>query len=273
MFLPKLRVPETAEDAIGLYKSRLRGSLLPPLTASYSLLAYMAWPNNDLRRDGWVATNIARSNDAERSENLSDPSPLDSFDGLTAVANIALDAMASELTAIQAKWPPVGDVLMRIVDMSNDTRLTLRGGPSISKAIALNEYEQPGRSQAQSYRLWSQFHEVAHLIAAGAFLADSVSESDESSIQSIFSAVWYAPDAVLAVATGLEQFGLDLVPHGQANSVLPLNTTWRVPNHCRPDQPFLVKRLLSDDQVDFLNARRVPKAHISKPNRDPSQSK
>jgi hypothetical protein len=267
MLLPKLRVPDTADSAIGLYKSRLQGSLIPPLAASCSLLAYMAWPNDDLRRDGWMATNVARLK-SRRSDRSGGQTLLANFGGLGAVADISLDAMADEVAAIEKKWPSVGDILMRVVDMENDDRLKLLGGPSISKAIALNEYEQQGLSQAQSYRQWQQFREVAHLIAAGAFLADSASEVNAAA-RSIFSAIWYAPDAVLAVATGFEQFGLNLKPHGQTSSVLPPNTTWRVPNHCRPERPFLLKRRLSAIQVDFLNDRRAPKRHISKRNGDP----
>jgi hypothetical protein len=272
MFLPELRVPNSADAAIGLYKSRLQGALRPPLTASQLLLGYMAWPNNDVRRDGWVATNIARSNLGQQSGQPADPPLFESFGGLSSVAHVALDGLADEMATIQQKWPPVGDILMRILDMWKDDRVTLRGGPSISKAIALNEYEQPGRSHAQSYRLWKQFRDVAHLIAAGAFLAGSIPEDNEAA-RSIFSAVWYAPDSVLAIAAGFEQFGLDLTPHGRTGSVLPPNMTWRVPPCCRPDRPFVVKRQLSDIQVNFLNERRAPKAHLSKPRRDSSQLK
>jgi hypothetical protein len=127
-----------------------------------------------------VATNIARSNLGQQSGQAADPSLFESFGGLSSVAHVALDGLADEMATIQQKWPAVGDILMRILDMWKDDRvITLRGGPSISKAIALNEYEQPGLSHAQSYRVWKQFRDVAHLIAAGAFLAGSIPDDNE----------------------------------------------------------------------------------------------
>jgi hypothetical protein len=73
-----------------------------------------------------MAANIARLK-SEPSDSLAEPSLLDNFGGPRALADIALDAMADEVTAIQRKWPPVGDILLRMVDMWDDDRLTFRG--------------------------------------------------------------------------------------------------------------------------------------------------
>jgi hypothetical protein len=262
MNLPGLDAPDSAEAAIAFYKARLQGTFRVPLPSSFMMLAYLAWPNDEQRRNSWMATSLARL----PVEQKIDPSPalnvLETFGGLKAVSDPAFESLVGELTAIGKKWAPVADVFMRIVDMSRDNRLQLRGGPSISKAIGLCEFENEGRSHAQLYRLWKQFHDVAHLIAAGAYLAGCIPSGPG---RSIFSAIWYAPDAVLGIAAGFEQFGLGLIPHGQRDSVLPAKTTWRLPSSCCPQVPFLIKRQLSDSQVDFLKARLSPKAHISKP--------
>jgi hypothetical protein len=260
MKLPQLVIPDSLDFAVGLYTSRLRSALRVSVQASAFLTAYLAWPNDEQKRNSWVATILARSLKEKKSES---GSIFESLGGLKAVAEPAFDSLAGELRVIQSKWTPVADVFLRIVDMADDDRIRLRGGASISKAIALCEYEKEGRSHAQLYRLWKQFHEVAHLIAAGAIIAGGVTQG--GSDRSIFSAVWYSPDAVLGIAAGFEQFGLSLALHGRTASVLPANTTWRLPAHCCPSVSFLVKRRLSDSQIDFLNARRATKAHISKP--------
>src|SRR4051812_38141026 len=142
--------------------------------------------------------------------------------------------------------------------MADDPRLQSRGGPSISKAIDLCDYENEGYSRGHLRRLWGQFREVAHLLAAGAILAGSVPE--DGSAQSIFSSTWLEPDAVAAIAAGFQVFGLNVRPHGWKGAVLPPDTVWRLPPECFPPAPFLVKRRLSETQVDFLNERRITKS-------------
>ena len=230
-----------------------------PLALSRLLVAYLTWPNDEQQRNSWMATNLARTQIGLKIDASTPFGVFENFGGLKAVSAPAFELLVSDLTATGKKWAPVADVFMRIVDMSLDGRLQMRGGPSISKAIDLCEYENEGRGRAQLYRLWKQFHDVAHLIAASAYLASSVPSSLD---QSIFSAIWYGPDAVAGIAAGFERFGLGLTPHGQKDSVLAAKTTWRLPSECSPQVPFLVKRQLSDSQVDFLNARRsrIPKS-------------
>jgi hypothetical protein len=261
MNFPEFGAPDSAEAAIALYKARLQGTLSVPLPTSFVLLAYLAWPNDEQRRNSWMATSLARLPVEQKIESSPALNVFETFGGLKAVSEPAFDALVGELTSIGKKWVPVADVFMRIVDMSRDDRLQLRGGPSISKAIYLCEFEKEGLSHAQLYRLWKPFHDVAHLIAASAFLSSCI---PSGAGRSMFSAIWYAPDAVLGIAAGFEQFGLGVTPHGQQDSVLPAKTTWRVPSECCPQVPFLIRRRLSDSQVDFLNALRSPKANISK---------
>ena len=66
------------------------------------------------------------------------------------------------------KWAPVADVFLCFVDMSEDPRLPPRRGPNIATAIDLSDQEHEGHSRGHLRRLWAEFHDVAHLIAAGA---------------------------------------------------------------------------------------------------------
>jgi hypothetical protein len=260
MYLPKLNVPDSLDFAVGLYASRIRTALHVPLKASPLLIAYLAWPNDEQKRNSWAATIIARTQNERGSDSTS---IFESLGGFKAVAEPAFDALATELTAILNKWTPVADIFLRIVDMADDPRLQSRGGPSISKAIDLCDYENEGYSRGHLRRLWGQFREVAHLLAAGAILAGSVSEGRFG--QSILSSVWLAPDSVVGIAAGFQMFGLNLTPHGWKGPVLPTDTVWRLPPECFPPAPFLVKRRLSESHVDFLNERRTTKSQILKP--------
>jgi hypothetical protein len=154
MNLPGFDVPDSADSAIALYKARLQGNLLVPLLGSHLLLAYLAWPNDERRRNSWMATSLARFPVEKKIDPSSALNVIETFGGLKAVSEPAFDSLSGELVAIGKKWAPVADVFMRIVDMSQDNRLQMRGGPSISKAIGLCEYETEGRSHAQLYRLW-----------------------------------------------------------------------------------------------------------------------
>ncbi|MDB5635870.1 MAG: hypothetical protein JWP51_778 [Bradyrhizobium sp.] len=260
MNLPSLNIPDALDFAVGIYVSRLQGALRVPRKVSPCLVAYLAWPNDEGKRNSWMASLSARSLNQRGIE----PAQIfEQFGGLKAISEPAFKAIATELSTILEKWAPVADVFLRIVDMSKDPRLQPRRGPSIAKAIDLCDYEHEGHSRGHLRRLWAEFHDVAHLIAAGAILAGSVGKREFGG--SIFSAVWQAPEAVVAIANGFELFGLTLKPHGRSDTILRSKTAWRIPDHCLLDKPFLVKSRLSDDQVNFLNGRKATKSHISKP--------
>jgi hypothetical protein len=263
MHLPKLYVYDTLDLAVQVYRSRVRGALSIPLDCSAYLIAYMAWPNDEQRRNSWMATVIGRSWTRHQTGAGTDFAVFGSFGGLAAISDPILETFVAELLEIEKTWQPVADVFLRIVDMTGDHRLKSRSGASISKAISLCESEKHGRSQAQSYRLWRKFHDVAHVIAAGAILASNAPEGESS--RSILSAVWHAPDALVSIGAGFEVFGLSQTPHGRTDPVLSPATIWHLPPDGCPREPFLVKRILSDGQVDFLNARRSTKPYVSKP--------
>src|SRR5437763_585931 len=91
----------------------------------------------------------------------------------------------------------------------------------------------------------------------------------ESNHDSIFSAVWLSPDAVIGIADGFEYFGLNTKPHGAVDTFLPSTTTWRLPEHCCKAKPFLVPRSLSQEQRKFLQSRKSRKPYAAKPTSEP----
>ncbi len=277
---PPASLPSSLEECVKIYLQRLRTGEAPPYPhISFLLTAYMAWPNDEPRRDGWMATNIGRLiqdsgvmgaayNQTPSGEAASQAGTahehrtweaFQRFGGLAVALQPAFDQLTEEITDTSTRWPRVADIFQIIVDMNYDDRITLRGGPSISKAIDICELHQktPGRSQLAA--AWSQFHDVAHLITAGAYLAHHGIAQDGGQGGSIFDVAFVAPDALLAMAAGMQEFGLNLKPFRQQAPILKPDTLWRIPSEFLPERPFIHFRRLTDAQIVFLNERRVPR--------------
>ena len=188
------------------------------------------------------------------------------FGGVSAIAKPAFDQLAAEISELQRKWLLVADIFQMTVDMAFDERIALRRGPSVSKAVDLCEIERglPGHSQLRG--AWSEFRDVAHLLTAGAYLArEALTRAGSADESSILNAVWIAPDVVLALAYGLQEFGLQPKSIRKESPILRPNTLWRLPDCHKLEKPFVVFRRLSDTQLEFLNSRRVAKKGCLRP--------
>ena len=265
MHLPNIPVAaQSHQDCIELYLERLEANHASWPDASVLLTAYLAWPNDEERRNSFVATHLARFRrpSVEKTSGApADPQPstsLDPFGGLGAIREAAFDQLSTEISKVQRKWLQVADIFQLIVDMAFDERIVLRRGPSVSKAVDLCELERglPGHSQLRG--AWSEFHDVAHLLTAGAYLAHvGLGEARSADQASILNSIWIAPDIVLAFGYGLQEFGLQPKPIRNESSILRPDTLWRVPDYYKPEKPFVVFRLLTETQLEFLNSRRV----------------
>lgn len=252
MHLPNAMVPDSVESAVQLYSSRAKGALLVPLEFSFLLTAYVAWPENESKRNSWVAALSEQAAIAHQNKTDSSSSVLEMFGGTAALLHPAFAALRADHQACEQKMPPVADIFLRLVDMHYEPKIKLRGGTSVAKAIGLCELDADGKSHAVLYRCWRDFKNVAHLIAAAAVIATKCQVR-------LFLPIWFAPDAVCAVAAGFQQFALGVTAHGRRDPLLSEETVWRVPSHCHPAKPFLTYRRLSDNQIEFLNGRRARK--------------
>jgi hypothetical protein len=275
MNLPQLPVgPGSVDKCVSLYLNRLPADDALWPRASLLLTAYMAWPGDEPKRDSFVATYLARfiqNSAAETSRDMSaanvptsqDWIAFENFGGLGAVAKPAFDHLSEEIAQLQRRWLLVADIFQLIVDMAFDDRIALRRGSSISKAIELCEIERtmPGHSQLR--KAWSDFRDVAHLIAAGAHLAhEGIANATAAREASILKAVWIAPDAVLALAAGLQEFGLQPKAVRKESPILRHDKLWRVPPEHLPNKPFVVFRRLTEKQLEYLRTRRASKKYI-----------
>jgi hypothetical protein len=259
-----LAVAQTHEKCIELYSERLIANEAPWPDLSAFLSAYLAWPSHEDRRNSFVATYLARFrpvSDEVADDSVADSNargPLESFGGISAIAKVAFDQLTNEIAQIQCKWLLTADIFQFILDMAYDKRIALRRGASVSKAVDLCELERglPGHSQLRG--AWSEFRDVAHLLTAGAHLAHVGLGKDGSKDEaSILHSIWIAPDIVLALAYGLQEFGLQPKPIRNESSILRADTLWRVPDRYKPEQPFVICRPLTEDQLAFLDSRRV----------------
>jgi hypothetical protein len=163
---------------------------------------------------------------------------------------------------VQRRWLPVAYIFQTIVDLAHDDRITLRRGPSISIAIELCEIERTTPGHSQLRKAWSEFRDVAHLIAASAYLANEGLAKAAAHETSILKAIWIAPDAVLALAAGLQESGLQPKAVRKESPSLRPDKVWRVPPGLVPENPFVVFRRLTEEQLEYLSTRRAPKKYI-----------
>jgi hypothetical protein len=148
------RGPNSAEECASQYAARLSADEMYQPRSSLVLTAYMAWPNDEPRRDSFVATYLSLLLQKDDTVAGSDPKgPLSEnhaefkrFGGLGAVAQPALDRLLDEIAHLQRDWLLVADIFHKTVDIAYDKRFRSKGGTSISKAIDLceNERNLPG---------------------------------------------------------------------------------------------------------------------------------
>lgn len=271
MNLPNLHTQlNSADECVRVYLERLGANNAPWPHVSVLLTAYLAWPNNEDRRNSFVASCLVRPSIPSEKSTTDEPSvefrsdiTSEMFGGINAIANVALDQLSAEISQFQRRWLLVADIFQVIVDMAFDKRALLRRGPSISKAIDLCEceYKLPGHSQLRG--AWSEFRDVAHLLAASAYLAhEGLARATAAHEASILKAIWVAPDAVLTFAYGLQEFGLKPQPIQKESPILSPDGLWRLSDSHKSAKPFIVHRRLSDAQLAFLSTRRASKEYI-----------
>lgn len=258
MRLPQVPpIPSSIDDCIALYSHRLRGDFAPHPEIAASLLGYMGWPNDRAKRNRWMATVISHIGGAYLKDAPTKGwGAFQSFGGLEAVTSAALEAISRELVEVSIHWCRAADVFQLVVDMSLDDRIEFRGGPSISKAVELLELPQDTPGHTRFRHAWAHLRDVAHLIAASAFIASEGQKTRIPDSSVIMNATWLAPEAVLPLAAGYQNFGLQKKSHGQTMPILPSDTMWRLttPPMANPLLPF---RRLTDEQLEFLKTRRT----------------
>ncbi|MCH7870016.1 MAG: hypothetical protein IH881_20180, partial [Myxococcales bacterium] len=176
--------------------------------AGYRLLACMAWPTDEARREQFLATVTARAIDwldnlhlvedpddplveleadfeAARSQVRSDSfeSEFRAHGGYGSVAAApGVEAFRTILENVDARWRAAGTVLYLIMAIAQH-HPEIRGGASVNKAVFLMECFVKG-SQFPTNRkdlmaAWSAYKKVAHLCAAYVCMTTRISQETE----------------------------------------------------------------------------------------------
>jgi hypothetical protein len=264
-------------------RTRLGLDEVPWPDHSWRLLAHMAWPNDEAKRNLWMAAQIGTQlnpKEAERKERApgedaeATPPYLPAqnasweyfhlFGGHVPLADFATQALHDEIASIQVRWADVADLVHLHYDMSTGKYMRRRGGASIRKAIDLKvaQSRSKGHSRPSQWRVWIEFKNVAHLVAAAMLLlgnaeAEMRTEGDRSPHLSAYGVVMLAPEAVLAVGKSWQEYGLNVAVHGRDDPLLDPETVWRIPDWINVEPLPPPPRKLTRSDLQILQVRRA----------------
>jgi hypothetical protein len=272
-------------EGLGEYlKTRLALDTVPWPDHSWRLLAHMAWPNDASRRDLWMAAQIGSQlnpEDPPEGEGASTDHPETAplylpaqnaswayfrlFGGHAPLVHFASAALHDEIAKIQKRWGDVADLLHLHYDMTTGSHMRRRGGASIRKVIDLKaaQSRSKGRSTASSWRVWTEFKDVVHLVAAAVLLLTEAKmriERERWPAQlSAYRIVMLAPEALLAVGKFFEQYGLEVEVHGRDDPLFDPETIWRIPDWINVEPVPPPQRKLTRSDLQVLHDRRAPR--------------
>jgi hypothetical protein len=285
MNLPPFPGEEVRIEELSEYlKARLSLDTVPWPDHAWRLLAHMAWPNDASRRDLWMAAQIGTQLEPESASEeegalagvdvtppyLPAQSPsleyFRLFGAHAPLAKFANSALHQEIRGIQVRWGRVADILHHHYDMTAGHHMKRRGGASVGKAIELIAVNSrvKGRSAASSWAFWSEFKDVAHLVAAAVLISYDAKTRCKREEWTLLTAqlqpyrvVMLAPDAVLAVGKWFQEYGLGLDVHGRDEPLFDPQTLWRIPDWINVERLPPPTRRLTKSDIRILGARRA----------------
>jgi hypothetical protein len=165
--------------------------------------------------------------------------------------------MMEKLVRIQDRWRRVADVMQMVIDIHHDKRGPIRGGASISKALDVLQNYNALPVKSRLSRDWSDFRDVAHLVAAAAAIAATGQQrTDQVEAGALLTPVLYVPEVVLALGLAYQRFGLSFRPHVGSAPIISSETSWRIPDEKDLAILPLPVRRLSDADFDYLSNKR-----------------
>jgi hypothetical protein len=232
----KMDIPPFPEDAAkeledigGLIKGRLAENVVLYPKQSLRLISYMAWPNDETARAGWMRVHISSPSSEIGNDDHADPAKLETsssseirYDDQADPAKLEIadlnshwattaaspSIFLSKLKLIQQHWARTADILNHHYDLAQGEHQKARGGPSVGKAIHLiaTNAKTKGTGQSKLWQIWRDYKDVSHLVTAAILLA---LEAQHRSRQEQWRTVPHLqpvqvthllPDLVLAVA-------------------------------------------------------------------------
>lgn len=230
-------------DGDGFVRSRLSQKIVLWPQQAIPLAGYACYPNDEAARTGLIKVLWGWSEGIE--------TPVD------------------DLPRIQHEWLRPADALHSHLDLAAGRHQQRRGGASVGKAITLiaKRAVSWGTGEANLWRHWTTYKDVAHLVTAAVFICRSVRDLAggkpfgpsglETNQFGPFQMIMLMPDLVLAIALHLQQHGLESIPHSRREPIFDPETLWRIPLDINVTPIPLSERRLTKKDVKNLNARRA----------------
>ena len=228
-------------DLGSLFKDRLtRGLILWPEQAA-TVVGYMIWPDDLLKRNKWIETH--RRNDEG-----------------------AINADVRGLKIVQQHWARVADIVHLHYDFVHGGHQKARGGPSVGKAISLISAtaKSKGTGAAKLWEVWSSYRDIAHLATAAVLVAGEVQTRHRTAPFGLqlaqfqpYQMAMLLPDLVIAVAMTVQDYGLEQVSHARTEPLFNPETVWRIPSDINVAPLLFPERKVTAEDVAVLNARRA----------------
>jgi hypothetical protein len=240
MDIPPFRRAVDISDVASFLRTRLNGETVMFPEQAIALLSYMCCPEDPSGRDRLMR--ILRSW-AKGSQEV-----------------------PPRLGRIQHEWLRVADVLHHCYDLAQGHHQERRGGASTGKAVTLVDANAKswGTSEANLWKLWSKYKDVAHLVTAAVFISADVKERHRRKPFSLrlhqlvpFQLVMFVPDLIIAVALEFQRFGLETFPFAQTEPMFNPESLWRIPEDINVSPLAPTARTIRPPDVEILNARRA----------------
>jgi len=224
--------------------SRLHTSHTPRPDQAIPVLGYMCYPNDEAARQGVVS--LLRS--WPNYEGPGEP------------------PVPKNLGRIQDNWQKIADIFHLYCDLVEGQHQERRGGPSIGKAITLvaANAKSRGTGEANLWKLWSEYKDVAHLVTAATVICAQVRIRFRENPPRLnptqflpFQMALLMPDLVVAVALEFERLGRAQGSDPRSEPALDLDTYWRIPNDINVAPLPPPPRKLRGQDIKVLNDRRA----------------
>jgi hypothetical protein len=176
---------------------------------------------------------------------------------------------ARKFLRMQHEWARVADIFHLWYGLKMGAHQDRRGGPSLSKAVTLaaNHSQSRGTGEANLWRLWDKYKDVAHLVTAACSACRDVRRKScgkpfgsyglPSSQFLPLQMIMFMPDLVLAVALEFERHGLEGAPHSRSEPPLDAHSIWRIPHDINVVTVLPPKRPITKGYLVTLNERRA----------------
>ncbi len=239
MNIPAFTDSSEITDLRIFYESRLASGRSAAGSAGIPLLGYMGWPNDPTERKNALAVTQEWFEYGE------------------------IGPLTPALTTIQQRWARVADIVHLHQDIANEGHQEKRGGTSVSKAIHLlsKNSKSKGTGEAQLWKSWKTYKDVAHIIAAAVIISADMKERHKRlpldlTLRKLlpFRITLLMPELVVGLAMSIERYGLQ--DREDARSLFDIETLWRIPSDIGVTPLPLPRRALRPVDLGILKDRR-----------------